>query len=50
MISKAMSKQAQSTYFILEKKKWTFLSKKKLLTDQAISKAQKWTFLSKKKY
>lgn len=49
MISKAMSKQAQSTYFILEKK-WTFLSKKKLLTDQAISKAQKWTFLSKKKY
>lgn len=48
MISKAMSKQAQSTYFILEKNELSYL-KKKLLTDQTMSKAQKWTFLSQKK-
>lgn len=42
-------KTSSINIFHFRNKKWTFLSKKKLLTDQAISKAQKWTFLSKKK-
>lgn len=48
MISKAMSKQAQSTYFILEKNELSYL-KKEIINGSNNVKSSKMNFLISKK-